>query len=206
MTLSARWHLTCAAIFTGMLALIGWNCTGHNDSTDTAAVPRPTAYPRIEVYPQAYSDAGFTQLQIEANDSATVTIDDRPADSATWLEIRYPKYRATLYCTYTPASSAEEVDAIIENREERMALNSGGAASTLTEFSNSDGLLCRLLVTPFGTITPVQFIATDGNRFVLSGSCHLQGVTDAAATDSIRPVVNAVEADVIYMLQKLSPR
>jgi hypothetical protein len=82
-----------------------------------------------------------------------------------------------------------------------MALNSGGATSELTEFVNQSGLSCRLLVTPYGTITPVQFIATDSTEFVFSGTLQMQGITEAINTDSISPIINAVETDVLHLLK-----
>ena len=202
-----RWHLPGAALFVGLLAIAVWDCTSSGKN-DCPAVPRPTAYPRIETYPRTYSDTGFPALTIEANDSAVYDTDyeSRTASGLRWLSIVYPKYNATLYCTYTPVTAVLPLRQTLDNREQRMALNAGAEESLLTEFCNGGGISCRLLVTPGGTITPVQFLATDSARFVLSGSLHLKNPDCAPAADSIRPIVEAVEADVTHLLKNLRHR
>ena len=198
-----RWHLPGAALFVGLLGLGAWECTGSSDA-DTVAVPRPTAYPRIDIYPSSYTTIGVAHLAIEVNDSAVLADKEHfPARDVSWIRINYPRYNADLYCTYTPITHAAPLDMVLANREERMALNSGGASSELTEWLNDAGIACRMLITKSGTVTPVQYIATDSAKFVLSGALYMHGLDKAPDTDSIAPVVRAVEADVLHLLQNL---
>lgn len=198
-----RWHLPGAALFVGLLGLGAWECTGSSDD-NAIAVPRPTAYPRIDTYPASYTAIGLSHLAIEINDSAVIA--DRshfPARDVSWIHITYPRYHASLYCTYTPITHSAPLDEILSNRYERMARNTGGASSELTEWINDAGVACRLLVTPSGTLTPVQYIASDSSRFVMSGALYMSGLDKAPDTDSIAPVIRAVEADVTHMLHHL---
>lgn len=201
-----RWHLPGASLFVGLLAICAWECTGGASGPDTVAVPRPTAYPRISTYPPSYTAIDMAHIAVEVNDSAIIADKAHfPARNINWIRIEYPRYRATLYCTYTPITPAAPFDEIMANREERMALNSGGESSTLTNWTNAAGIGCTILTTTVGSLTPVQYIASDTSRFVLSGALYLEGLTEAPATDSIAPVVEAVETDVIHLLDNLRP-
>lgn len=201
-----RWHLPAAAAFVTLLAVAGWDCTGED--AGYTAVPRPTAYPRIQTYAPAYSDTEFPEITIEANDSTVYDRDfsGRNASGLRWISIHYPAYNATIYCTYSPVTAVHPLSETLSNREERMALNSGGATSTVTDFRNAYDISCRIVVTPYGTVTPVQFIATDSSQFVVSGALHLKGIEAASTNDSIQPIVDAVEADVMHMLENLHIR
>jgi hypothetical protein len=204
-----RWHLPAAAVFVAALTLIAWQCTGSNSDTgadSTAPVPRPTAYPRIDTYPATYTNIELRPLIVQINDSAVAEIDTvgkRQSANGQWLSIHYPRYNATIYCTLTNVNSTQAAIATLANREERMAMNTGGATTQITELINTVGFSCKMLVTPYGTVTPVQFIATDSASFALSGTLHMQQLTNATANDSIAPIINAVETDVLHLLQSL---
>lgn len=163
--------------------------------SDAAAVPKPDAWPRLEAYPEHYGPGvgGFA-----INDSATVT----PGDSAGWYVVGYPRYgTARLYLTFTDADPGR-LPQIIDNRTERMALNSGGARSELTELTSEGGFDCRVMLTPAGTVTPLQFLAVGRGGRVVSGALFVDGAAQADP-DSFAPLVAAVERDVIHSLKHL---
>lgn len=158
-----------------------------------AAVPRPRAYPRQEIYPATYSPSQVGNLTLMTNDSAHIKTD------GLWADINYPAYGVTVNCTVTPVT-ATTVATVLDNRAERMALNSGGAYGEITRLTTESGASATLLSTPARGLTPLQFIATDSVSYVLSGAATLQG---AASPDSIRPIIEAISADLLYLLQKL---
>lgn len=193
MTAMGGWRLALAMA----VALLA-GCGGAGD----VAVPRPQGYPRIELYPPVYTVAvPVAGLSMEINVGACVdTV--RTGDRSQWFNIEYPRYDAAIYCTYTLVDRGS-VAGVIDNRRERMALNSGGAPGELISVENKSGVSGQLLVTPSGAMNPVQFLATDGHRFVLSGAMAFIG-DSVVDTDSVAPVIEAVGDDMIRMLQSMS--
>lgn len=165
------------------------------------AVPRPVAFPRIEAPAGRYVEADSLPLHFEINTSASTERNEQ--DGTVWLTITYPDYfpGTAIYCTFTPVTD-ESVEEVIANRTERMALNSGGADSEITQLTSDGGLDCTMTVTRAGSATPVQFIAAD-NGIVVSGAMYIN-VDAGFAPDSIAPVVEAVSRDMLHSLKTIS--
>jgi hypothetical protein len=51
---------------------------------------------------------------------------------------------------------------------------------------------------------PLQFLATDNVRHVISGAFFMSDVTADAPIDSLQPIVDAVSYDLIHSLKLLS--
>lgn len=164
------------------------------------SVPRPAAFHRIETPEASYDTLSVAGVTLLAN-SATSTI-VKPSDAtSSWIDIVYPSLgNATVYCSITPVTPAT-AESVIANRTERMALNSGGNRSEITEFLSPGGYDCRLMITGAGTATPVQFIASGHNR-VVTGTLMLN-VSQGFRPDSIAPVVDAVGRDMITLMENL---
>ncbi|MDE6489942.1 MAG: hypothetical protein K2L49_02155 [Muribaculaceae bacterium] len=189
-----------------VLAAAGICAAGCSDGSGNVLVPRPEGYPRIELYPPSYTVVSpVGGLSLEVNSGAvvdTARIGGAAETTSRWFNLQYPDYRAVIYCTYTPVDKAS-VASVLDNRRERMALNSGGLPGEIVEVENRNGVTGQLLVTPAGSVNPVQFLATDSRRFVLSGAMTFIGAATVDA-DSVAPVVDAVCADMIHMLTTLS--
>ena len=113
-------------VVAALFILLTGDCTGRTDSS--SAVPRRTAYPRIELYDSVYRPVSLTlPVRIMVNDSTTVDIASH-SDAATWIDVRYPRYGATLRLTLSRLEGDSLLMAIA-NRRERMALNAGGLRS-----------------------------------------------------------------------------
>lgn len=176
------------------------DCMGNGNGSDTA-IPRRTAYPRIEIYDSAYTAVGQFPINIEVNENAVAQPDSAHTPSANrWLNIIYPRYNATLHCTYSPVDTST-ISSVMDNRTERMFLNAGDLTSEFTELNTPSGISGSILVTPDSKVTPVQFIATDRKRWVFSGALYFgNALTDA---DSIAPVIKAVKRDIIHTIKNL---
>lgn len=187
-----------ALLWAAVLAMLS-ACSGGGASP--TPVPRPKAWPRVETAAPCWRPDSLMPMAMEVNAEARV----EPGDSSAWFNITYPRYPgAVVYVTFASAATPGELDAIIANRLERMALNAGSATSELTELTSASGLACRLLSTPRGTVTPLQFLAVDpGSRRVMTGAFFHPDA--AARPDSLAPVTAAVGADLLHMLQTLRP-
>lgn len=175
--------------------------TGCRKSTDTP-VPRPVAYPRIEVYPAIYDTVTVHDIMLPVNKGAVIAIDTKN-DSNAWINVTYPRYHATLRYTASRHSRGGVTEAT-DNRLTRMSLNAGGNTTEILELQNPAGIASTIFVTPGATVTPVQILSTDSTRFVISGVLEIN--SQSATREEIAPVVAAVKEDLIFTAKHISTR
>lgn len=176
-----------------LLPLIFLIAVGCSDSRRQPAVPRPQAWPRVEVYPPSYHPVNGLMV----NDSARV----EAGSAEGWFDIVYPAYNARINCTLTSAASTAGLTEAIENRLERLERNAAGAEGELTELTSEGGIGCMMIVAPAAVATPVQFLATDSVSRLLSGTVVFS--SRELKPDSVAPAVEAIERDVLYLLTHL---
>ena len=186
--------------FTGLTALLLLTAACGGAGSD-AAVPRPMAWPRIEMPDSSYRVVNARGVRITLNESADADVS--PVQGGAWIDVGY---RVTgsphLYLTLTECGP-EGPDDVLANRRERVMLNLGGQRCEITEFATPSGWECMLVVARGSMTTPVQLLANDGHR-VLSGALTLS-LPDSLATDPAMsaPVIDAVERDMIVLLKGL---
>lgn len=177
--------------FIALLLSVG-SCSG-----DGATAPRPKAYPRIAVCDSVYVPLDTMGRHLEFNAGAHVSVDSvGKGGLPLWLTADYPLYK-NVHIYITISSYGADV---LANRRERMALNAGDADGVLTELCNPYGFSSEVLLTRYGSMTPVQFIA-GSNEVIVSGACYVEGA--AECPDSVMPVVDALYADVIHLSKTL---
>lgn len=182
------------------LAVVLTACSSGGDSR--TAVPKPEAWPRVEVYPPDYQPLANAPLHFEANRALQPLPSEHPG---WWFSMAYPRYGATLFITFTKAGSYDEQQQIVANRLERMQMNAGSASSQLTRLTSEGGFDAQLLTTRHGSSTPVQLLAV-GDGWVVSGAVALSNPADITRPDSLAPVIDAVEADLLHALKHLKQK
>ena len=166
-------------------------------------VPRPEGYPRIALYEAVYRNDSIGPVISESNAGTAVTERRKGADGTGWLTLAYPRYGATLYLTASPAT-ASTLGGIIDNRLERISLNIGGATTELTELTGKGGWHGRVTLTPSGSATPLQILATSPRGdCVVSGALFLERASTATSPDSLAPALEAVRDDLIHAVNAL---
>lgn len=171
-----------------------------NGDRSNAPVPKPDAWPRIGIPPEEYTVHQFNKVSFPLNSEATVT--SREKDGGVWIDISYPTFHNTrLYLTLLQATSSENLTEILDNRRERMELNSGGAVTEITELTSEGGWECMLALTHSSVTTPLQILAHDG-RNVISGSLYFN-FPPSTNPDSVSPIVDAVNRDLIHTLKNI---
>lgn len=166
-------------------------------------VPRPEGYPRIALYEAVYRNDSIGPVIFESNAGTAVTERRQGADGTGWLTLAYPRYGATLYLTASPAT-ASTFGGIIDNRLERISLNIGGATTELTELTGKGGWHGRVTLTPSGSATPLQILATSPRGdCVVSGALFLERAATATSPDSLAPALEAVRDDLIHAVNAL---
>ena len=192
-------HIAVTACVLAVAALAG--CSKAPDTS----VPRPRAYPRIALYDTAYRVVEAAPVCFEANAGAEAEC--RPGA----CDIRYPRYGATVYVGVTAVRPENGgIAAHIENRLQRMALNLEGVPSHHAEVAVPPGCVARLVIADGPSATPVQLLYADTVRcivasaaaFLHDGTLRVRG---AGAVDSLRPVTDALAADLRRLAATIRP-
>lgn len=190
-------------ILCAVTAALLYSCGNQSEDT-SAAVPRQHSYPRPQLYDTVYTAAAELPASFEVNAGATVEYPNgREAKDGEplWVDIRYPRYGATVNLTFTPVSSMEQLSKALANRRERMALNLGANAAEQTDIQTATGYQSTILFSTGPSLTPLQFLSAGGG-LVISGALNMP-LTSATPVDSVMPILDAVKADLIHSLQRL---
>lgn len=178
------------------IILILLAATAACSRNDDSAVPRRTAYPRLELYADSTVTAGIGGVSFDINAGADTAT---PRDG--WLDIAYPRYNAVIHVTVRRLASAEELEEAIANRAQRMSLNLGERTAMASDFENEAGFTCSTLTSLDGGPTPMQFMAYRVDGSFISGVADITGPSEPA--DSIGPTVRALAADAEILLKSL---
>lgn len=181
------------------LILLVWLC-GCGHSGGRHAVPLPTGYPRIEMPDSQYARLDSLPVNLYVNAAATAAVRRQPG--AEWIDIAYPQFSDGLvYLTLNNIPAGKEKE-MIDNRLERISLNTAGEPGERTELISEGGWRCMMLTTRGSITTPIHLMAVGDGR-ILSGVFHLN-VPATTPVDSLTPVVDAVSRDILTMLKNIS--
>lgn len=177
------------AVIIAVAAILAVGCTKD------AAVPRQLAFPRLETYDTTYIETVGATMPLSVNASAQTEI----RDGGRWVDVYYPLYHGKLSLTII----GDSVMSALDNRIERMGRNLGDFYAEQTDVNTPDCVTGIMLTTTAECVTPVQFVATDRRRFVVSGSFSFDSAIEKAKADSVAPLVTAVAEDVIHLIKSL---
>lgn len=186
-------HVAMTAI---MAALCLPACNGGQEYTPT---PKRHAYPRIALLPQEYIAADSLPLHFEVNSHALTHIEAK--EHGAWLTIGYPKYNSNVYITLTPVTDGN-IQKIINNRLERISLNTGNGHTSTTYIESKDGFSGQIIYSMPGEALPIQFLVSDGSRWVVSGVVEM--ANRQADADSVSPITDALRQDIEHSLSTIS--
>lgn len=190
-----------AAVSAIVAAVAIWYVVGN---VDNECIPRRRAFMRIEPYTAEYSAYDSLPLQLQVNSSAKVLEADDAStpEGSHWINISYPRFGSTVYCTYVDVTPAS-LDRHLRNRYERIEKNVRGTMRNVLFADSITGISSDVFFAAEGNVVPLQFISTDSATFVFSGAVF---IPTAANADSVAPIVDNISDDVMYMLQNLKPK
>ncbi len=192
-----RFEAIALAIAVAALALVS-GCRRAEESV----YPKPEGWPRIEMPAADYRIHNLGGVALMVNSAATVETHDSK-QGALWADLSYPGVSdGKIYLSLTDTGDPEALGAAVENRHERMELNTGGALTELTELTSEGGWTCEIALTRSSLTTPVQILAHDGERRMLSGALYLN-LPAGTSPDSVAPIVRAVNRDLTEALKHL---
>ena len=169
---------------------------------DDTTMPRPRAMMRIDRIDSTYTHVDILPLGLLVNNSAVAkeSTDSTTGDGSRWLNISYPHYRSTVYCSFVPVSRGNLAQHL-DNRRKRISLNAEGREMRSAVFEDSLGrYTAEVFFAGADVPTPLQFITTDSTSFIFTGALYVDGRNNP---DSIAPVVDYITDDVMTMLQNL---
>lgn len=162
-------------------------------------VPRPYAWPRVELYPDSLTEIQSVPVRWIANASALATVRSGNANSV-WADIRYPAYQATLFLTFISCDRMT-ADSIIANRRHRIALNIGDTpASKEMIGSQGGGFDSELVTATAASPAPLQFVSS-GERMIVTGTLFFDRAP--VSYDSVRPIVDVLRSEMVRALKSL---
>lgn len=188
--------MTARSVLSACLLAAAYVLSGCSGGRADSSVPRRTAYPRPVAMDTAMTVPDSQPVSFAVNSATRIS---RPRPD--WLDVAYPAYGAVMHVSFTPVD-ASDIDEVRANRVERLTLNSGAHVAVTREDINAAGFDI-LTVRTDGSATPLQFLVTDGRSIVVSGAVYMSDPVAASAVDSIRPIVDAIEADINRAMTKL---
>lgn len=168
--------------------------------------PKPRGFFRIDFPEKQYHtiNSGFP-YQFEIPEYANVTPDSRNPGKEDWININVPENKAEVHISYyqlqnAPIPSRQLLAEFIEETRE-LAYKHSVKANAIEE---------QIFMNPgrdvYGTIyrikgnaaSPVQFFLTDSTTHFLRGALYIRATPNI---DSLKPVVDFLEEDVIRLIE-----
>lgn len=171
--------------------------------------PKPRGYFRIDFPEKTYSTLqGNYPYSFDVADYAVIQKDEKNPGKQDWINVSVPANKAQLHISFYDlnASVKPKNEILYELMEEtrELAYKHSVKASAIDE---------QIFINPgrkvFGTIynikgnaaSPMQFFLTDSTSHFLRGALYIREVPNI---DSLRPVINFLEPDVIHLIETTS--
>lgn len=161
--------------------------------------PKPIAYPHIENTSNGYTPhrAETFPLQFDIANGTTTESNDK---NNGWINIKYPQYNATIYCTYIKSNNLQQE---IAKSRELVYVHSkhSSGISTLSYNDTTKNVSAELYAISGKVATPLQFIATDNTSYIFRGALYFNSQVN---NDSVAPVVEYLKNDIIQIIETLN--
>lgn len=171
--------------------------------------PKPRGYYRIEFPEKKYHliQNNFP-YRFEIPEYAEINPDKRNPNNPNWINVEVPENKAQIHISYyqLDKNSTEDKLQLSELMEESRSL-------AYKHTIKADAIEEQLYINPgsrvFGTVykiegnaaSPMQFYLTDSVKHFLRGALYISEVPNI---DSLRPVINFLEPDVIRIIETTS--
>ncbi len=171
--------------------------------------PKPRGYFRIDFPEKKYHQLqnGFPYF-FEIPDYSKITNDSFNPDEKYWINVSIPANRAEIHISYYDLNNRLKSSQVLLNEfmEEtrELAYKHSIKADAIQEqvFMNSTEKVYGLIYRIEGNAaSPLQFFLTDSTRHFLRGALYIRDVPNI---DSLKPVINFLEPDVIHLIETTS--
>lgn len=180
-----------------VLATILWSC-------EETYIPKPLGYYRID-FPEKkylnYSGDCSYGFEYPFRSLLDTSLNGKPK---CWMNLHYPQYMATVHLTYFNIEEGNLNGYIEDSR--RMAMEHTVRADDIEEdfIEYPENKVYGITYRFYGnTATNYQFFVTDSNNHFLRGSLYFNLRPNG---DSIKPVANYIEQDLVHLIETLNWR
>ena len=170
--------------------------------------PLPDGYFRIDPYPEEYKEMTLLSpfISFEIPDGTTATLDKDTTlhkNDVKWLNIRYPRYRATIYCSYHILH--KNLESLLNESKDFVYRQS--IRPDFIKAGNYEDPERKIYATLYNlsaeSATPLQFVVTDSTRYLLRGALYFD---ESGKSDSIAPVIDYLSDDIIHLIESIETR
>jgi gliding motility-associated lipoprotein GldD len=166
------------------------------------AIPKPPGYFRIDLPAHDYSRfQSSCEVSLDVPNYARVEdFKDRQGADSCWFNISYPRFNATIYCTYFGVNN--NVNELVQDAYTfamKHEMKASGVRRTPVEEEASKvfGIIYDI---DGEAASQVQFFVTDSVKHFFRGSLYFNNKPNP---DSIAPVLNFVREDIEHMLKSV---
>lgn len=166
---------------------------------ESTGVPRPEGLMRIDRPDTSYRTVSLTfPLTFEIASQARV---EQEVASPTWVNVVYPPYDATLWCSYIALTPATRATRYAESRDLVYVHASKSPSIEVRRYADDRRRVYALLYYLSGeAATPLQFEVTDSAAYLFRGALYFD---TPVRGDSVAPVVGYIADDVAHMIETL---
>ena len=171
-----------------------------------AYVPKPKGFNRIQLPPQLYQKLREDRpYSFEYSKSARILPDTFALAGKDWIFIYYPQFNANIQLTYKPVKNSQVLLRDYINDSFKLTGKHQVRASSIQEQRLlTDHNLTAMLFKIEGDVpSPYQFYTTDSTKHFLRGAIYF---STATKNDSLTPVINFIQKDMIHLLNTLQWR
>jgi len=168
--------------------------------------PKPREYFRIDFPEKSYHFINSTlPYNFEIPDYSFVQPDADNPDKPAWTNIEIPANKAEIHLSYYELPSQKPANRLKLNEfmeeSRKLAYKHSIKADAITEqvFMNPEQQVFGLIYRIEGNAaSPLQFFLTDSTRHFLRGALYIRDVPNI---DSLQPVIDFLEPDVIRLIE-----
>ncbi|GLU53177.1 gliding motility lipoprotein GldD [Dyadobacter frigoris] len=171
-----------------------------------AYVPRPKGFNRIDLPAQTYQKLTEKHpYTFEYSKAARIMPDTFALAQKDWIYIYYPRFKANIQLTYKDINNdPKRLQDYINDSFKLTGKHQVRASSIQAQKLVTTNALTAMIFKIEGDVpSPYQFYTTDSTKHFLRGAIYF---STATKNDSLAPVVNFIQKDMVHLLNTLQWR
>lgn len=180
--------------------------SGCKKGEEQSYIPKPKGFNRIELPPHSYIPlAEKHPYSFQVSKYARVEPDTFKLAEKDWIFINYPQFKANIQLTYKPLHNNPALLRAFIDDSYKLASKHQIRASSIQEqrVLGKSGRTAMLFKIEGDVPSPYQFYTTDSTGNFLRGAIYFPTATK---NDSLAPVIDYLQADMLQLLNTLEWR
>lgn len=158
--------------------------------------PKPRGYFRIEPTQAYYIKLPVRDLPYSFSISDKIEVQLPEEEQEGWINLSYPEFKATIYCSYLPVAKGHLPEL---TRETFTFVERMGKPFKATAYENPEEKVYGLFFDVKGDVaSPIQFYLTDSLTHFFRGALYYEMKPNS---DSIAPMTDYLRKDLVELVQ-----